>query len=148
MTILIDIKYTQEYIDLELPALDYAKPGDKGIDLFAIDNIVLKRNIPQLVRTGVKVAIPDDCVMLLFAKSGRSIEGIGMANGVGVIDPSYRGEIKAPLLYFGSFGHTEIQAGLAIVQFVVMPCPEVICRTTNTLNETERGEGGFGSTRK
>lgn len=148
MTVFLDVQYTQEYKELELPALDYAISGDVGIDLFCMDNVTLMKEVPQLVRTGIRVAVPNGCGMFLFPKSGRSLEGITLSNCVGVIDPSYRGEVKASLVYMGPFESINLTQGIAVVQFIILPCPTILLRETNQLDPTERGEGGFGHTRK
>ena len=107
-----------------------------------------------LVPTGLAVmpvdteSINDDVVMLLFARSGLSIKhGINLANGVGVIDSDYRGEIRVAL-HNNSFNKYVVKNGDRIAQLVVTPVFIPTVTNIDSLDTTERGTGGFGSTGK
>lgn len=125
-----------------------ATEGSAGVDLRACcEDISLKPLERCLVPTGIAVELPGPgYVGLVFARSGLSLnEGLALANGVGVIDSDYRGEIQVPVVNLSNT-LLHIINGKRIAQLVVMPVevPEMI--EFSTLNETLRGEGGFGST--
>lgn len=126
-----------------------ATPGSAGADLFACidDDIVIRPNERILIPTGIAVEISSETVGgFIFPRSSVSFKsGVSLANCVGVIDSDYRGEIKVALI-----NHSEsdfiVHNGDRIAQLVFLPViiPELV--VSDTLNETERGEGGFGST--
>ncbi len=120
-------------------------PTDAGADLSARDGTVMETGIRTLVRTGVKVEIPVGFVGLLFPRSSLSKLHITMTNSVGVIDSDYRGEILASLMYNGSPAYY-IDKGQRIVQLVIVPIVLADFVRVNSLSNTVRGEGGFGST--
>ncbi|MFV0411705.1 MAG: dUTP diphosphatase [Oscillospiraceae bacterium] len=125
--------------------------GAAGADLRACceEDIVLKPMERALVPTGLAIELPGPgTVALVFSRSGLAIkEGLAMANGVGVIDSDYRGEVAVPVINL-SQNTLRIINGERIAQLVMMPVqiPEMI--EIQTLTETPRGQGGFGSTGK
>jgi dUTP pyrophosphatase len=121
-----------------------AHESDAGADLCAKENTLLHGKCRTLVRTGVKVAIPIGYVGLLFPRSSLSKLGITMTNSVGVIDSSYRGEIMASLMYNSEHNYM-LEKATRIVQLVVLPITLPTFKVVEELNNTERGEGGFGS---
>lgn len=124
----------------------HAKPGDAGMDLRAMFGGFIAPGETRVFRTGVSVEIPSGYVGLLFPRSGlASKSGITMANAVGVIDSGYRGEIKAPLHNLSRVGVT-IDAGERVCQLVVVPFETCKCVEVDELSDSERGDGGFGST--
>lgn len=131
-----------------------ANPTDAGLDLRAKETVQLPHNVRIMVGTGVSVKIPKGHVGLLFARSSLSKKGIMLANGVGVIDSDYRGEIMAPLVYIpmsqNPVAQQELQKDERIVQLVVMPInlPKPVEYQGDQWLDTERGLGGFGSTGK
>ena len=100
-----------------------------------------------LIPTGIAVALPDSgCAAFVFARSGLAVKsGIALSNGVGVVDSDYRGELKVGLTNTSQEPFT-VKKGDRIAQLVVMPvlCPDI--EIAESLDETERGAGGFGST--
>lgn len=123
-----------------------------GADLYAcIDpNTVVEIAPGQTAKlsVGIKTEIPDGYVGLIFARSGLATkQDLAPANKVGVIDSDYRGEWFVPLHNHGDEVRT-IANGERIAQVIFMPVPKVIFKTVtlDKLTETERGEGGFGST--
>ena len=98
-------------------------------------------------RQGIAIGLPSpDTVGLVFARSGLAVKhGIGLSNGVGVIDSDYTGEIRVGLINQSAVPYA-LHPGERIAQLVVMPIcrPELV--EADTLEETERGAGGFGST--
>jgi dUTP pyrophosphatase len=123
-----------------------------GADLYAcIDPDTVVEIAPgQTIKlsVGIKTEVPDGYVGLVFARSGLSTkEDLAPANKVGVIDSDYRGEWFVPLHNHGSEIRT-IANGERIAQVIFIPVPKVVFETVtlDQLTETERGEGGFGST--
>lgn len=133
-------------LDKGVPLPKHAKPGDAGMDLTCYYDFYIKPGETILVGTGVSVEIPSGYVGLVFPRSGlASNSGITLANAVGVIDSGYRGEIFVPLLNVGKVG-SEIAAGTRVCQLVVVPFETCKCVEVDELSDSERGEGGFGST--
>lgn len=126
-----------------------ATEGSAGLDLCAcIDEpITLAGGETALIPTGLAIALPSaQYGAFVFARSGLSIKhGIGLLNSVGVIDSDYRGEIKVGVINQIKEPYT-IQPGERIAQLVVMPVSTMPVEEAESLDETERGAGGFGST--
>ena len=96
--------------------------------------------------TGLAMAIPEGYVGLIFARSGLATKhGLTPANCVGVIDSDYRGEIVVALVNLGAEDYV-IQPGERVAQLVIVPCAQPTLVETETLPQTQRGTGGFGST--
>ena len=130
---------------------DRKHPFDAGADLCAkLDSPLEKLRVPHyktaMVRTGVRVQIPEGYVGLVFARSSLCKKGLLLANGVGVIDAGYTGEIKVPLRAMPGRQSFEIEDGERIAQLVIVPCMLPTFEQVESLGETERGNGGFGST--
>ena len=128
-----------------------ATSGSAGMDLYAcIDEpITLAPGQLAIVPTGIAIALPDNgCAAFLYARSGLGVKhGICLSNGVGVIDSDYRGEICAGLCNVSDKPYT-IEPDERVCQMVIAPVltPDVV--DVNELDDTDRGEGGFGSTGK
>lgn len=128
-----------------------ATQGSAGLDLHAVidEPVVVAPGDLKMVGTGLAIGLPDSgYVALVFARSGLAVRhGIALSNGVGVIDSDYRGEIKVGLCNHGSEPYT-IAPGERIAQLVVMPVCSLPVLQVDSLEETARGQGGFGSTGK
>lgn len=125
----------------------YAHPGDAGADLVATEAVRLEPGERALVGTGVRIALPDGYVAFVVPRSGLAAKhGITIVNAPGTIDAGYRGEIKVALLNADPRVAYEIAPGDRIAQIIVMPVPRVRFLPVETLPESTRGEGGFGST--
>lgn len=126
-----------------------ATGGSAGLDLCAcIDApITLQGGETALVPTGLAIELPSaDYGAFIFARSGLAIKhGIGLLNAVGVIDSDYRGEIKVGMINQINEAYT-IEPGERIAQMVIMPVSMMPVEEVDTLGETDRGAGGFGST--
>ena len=128
-----------------------ATGGSAGMDLYAcIDEpITLAPGQLVIVPTGIAIALPDNrCAAFLYARSGLGVKhGICLSNGVGVIDSDYRGEICAGLCNVSDKPYT-IEPDERVCQMVIAPVltPDVV--EVSELDDTDRGEGGFGSTGK
>lgn len=128
---------------------EYSTAGASACDIRAdLDSpMVIPAGEIRLVPTGLAIeGAPDNVTVLLFARSGlASKHGIALANGVGVIDSDYRGEVKAALINNSKNDYT-IMPGERIAQMMFVPIIRPEFSVTETLSETERGEGGFGHT--
>jgi dUTP pyrophosphatase len=131
-------------IDPEVKAPNYANPGDAGMDFYSAENAVIKPSDRRVVKTGVKMAIPEGYVGLFWDKSGLAAKK-GIKIMAGVIDSGYRGEVGIVIHNLGKEDFI-IEKNMKIAQMLIQPVhsPEVV--EVNTLDETKRGEGGFGST--
>lgn len=126
----------------------FGKPGDAGADLVAtsMDNT---SRINQIVYgTGIAVEIPEGMVGLVFPRSSVRNHPLSMSNSVGVIDSGYRGEIMVTFNVLKAFTQEPYQIGDRIAQLVIMPVPLIQYIEVDELSETERGQGGHGSTGK
>ena len=123
----------------------FGKPGDAGADLVATS--VELRDNQVVYGTGLAVEIPEGMVGLVFPRSSIRNYDLVLSNGVGVIDSGYRGEIMATFNVKNPSDVQQIYAeGDRIAQLVIVPVPLINYREVNELSETERGEGGHGST--
>ena len=126
----------------------YAHEGDAGADLRAAikEPLTIQPGKSEWVGTGVRVEIPQGHVGLQFPRSGLGCNhGICLANGTGVIDSGYRGEVRAKLLNLGEEPFT-VNPGDRICQLVIVPYTKAKFWTVRELGESDRGEDGYGST--
>ena len=129
---------------------EYATVGSAGADLYACldDSVTIAPYEAAMIGSGVAIAIPEDLVGLVFARSGLACKnGVAPRNKVGVIDSDYRGEIKVSL-YKQSKEPFTVNNGDRIAQHVRTPFYQATFDEVSDLSETLRGEGGFGSTGK
>ena len=147
----LKIKALDPRIGREIPAPRYATAGAAAMDLCAcIDApVTIGAGKRAVVSTGIAIALPSkDYVALLFARSGLGIKhGICLANGVGVIDSDYRGEICVGLCNVSDKPYT-VEPFERVAQMVIAPVIVPTVTEVSELSDTERGEGGFGSTGK
>ena len=119
-----------------------------GADLYSAEDadVVIEPNETKFIGTGLAMEIPEGYVGLVYARSGLACKrGLAPANKVGVVDSDYRGEIKVALHNHGKESQT-VEKGERIAQMVIAPYLSVNYEEADELSETERGEGGFGST--
>lgn len=131
--------------DAVLPV--YQTAGAAGADLHAcIDGpIVLQPLERRVIPTGLAMSIPEGYEVQIRARSGMSIKhGITMVNGIGTIDADYRGEVGALVINLGQEAFT-IEPGMRIAQMVVAKYEVTGWNVVESLDETERGTGGYGS---
>lgn len=134
-------------LDPGLPVPGYAHPGDAGADLMAAVDQVLEPGERALVPTGVALALPQGYVGLVHPRSGLAARhGITIVNAPGTIDAGYRGEIKVLLLNTDRREAFSVRRGDRIAQLVVQRCEQVRFVEVDTLDESARGTGGYGST--
>lgn len=132
---------------LALPS--YATSASAGVDLCADlnDSVTLSPGENVKIPTGLAIELPGPHVVaLVFARSGLASRfGVGLTNGVGVIDSDYRGEIQVLMQNLGD-QPLKINPGDRIAQMVFMPIFKAVFEEVSELEETARGTGGFGST--
>jgi dUTP pyrophosphatase len=133
---------------VKLPA--YQTAGSAGCDVcaFLSEDIVLKPGERALVPTGIKMAIEEGYEVQVRPRSGLAAKnGVTVLNTPGTIDSDYRGEVKVILINLGKEDFV-IKNGERIAQLVCAPVTQAVFEKTSSLDETERGAGGFGSTGK
>jgi dUTP pyrophosphatase len=137
-----------EAADLPLPC--YATQGAAGMDLMA----ALPAEAPKtlrpgeraLISTGLRIALPEGCEAQIRPRSGLAFrQGVTLLNSPGTIDSDYRGVIQVILINLGE-EPVIVRRGDRIAQMIVAPVARALWVTLETLDETARGEGGFGST--
>ena len=136
-------------LDPGLPLPTYAKPGDAGADLYSRIDLTLEPGERALVPTGVAIALPEGFAAFVHPRSGIAIKnGISMVNSPGTIDAGYRGELQIALINHDLRKKFAIKRGDRIAQLVFAKVEQADWTQVEMLSETERGEGGFGSTGK
>ncbi len=120
--------------------------SDIGYDISASDDVTLKSNEVTLVNTGIAINLPQQCAGFVLPRSGLSTKHkITLINSPGLIDPGYTGELLVPLINHGDDDY-EIKAGDRIAQLVLINTNSVNFKVVDSLPETDRSSGGFGST--
>ena len=122
----------------------YACKDDAGMDFYANENTIIAPNQRKLISTGISMAIPKGYVGLIWDKSGIASK-FGLKTMAGVIDAGYRGEIKI-VLHNLSTQDYEIKTGEKIAQMLIQPIEQKELKLVSELDESDRGNGGFGST--
>ncbi|MDT9756435.1 dUTP diphosphatase [Heyndrickxia coagulans] len=130
--------------DAQLP--QRANPGDAGLDLYSIEEKTIAPGEAELIRTGIAIELPRRTEAQVRPRSGLALNHrVTVLNSPGTIDEGYRGEIKVILINFGKQPFT-VEKGMRIAQMIIAPVMSVTVTVTEQLAESERGEGGFGST--
>ena len=126
-----------------------ATPGSAAYDLYSIESTFIPPGVTASVRTGLSIEIPEGWKGEIYSRSGLAYDGVVVSNSPGKIDSDYRGEIKV-LLYNNknhcSQGLIRIEAGSRVAQFEINPVQDIEFEEVEDLSDTQRGEGGFGST--
>jgi dUTP pyrophosphatase len=123
----------------------YETAGAAGMDLRAAEAITLKPGARCLMPTGIAIALPQGFEAQVRPRSGLAVKhGVTVLNSPGTIDSDYRGEVKVPLINHGKEDFT-IARGDRIAQMVIAPVTRITWAELETLDETARGAGGFGS---
>ncbi len=124
----------------------HAHDGDAGADLYAREDTWIAPGDWAIVPTGVAVAIPAGHAGLVTPRSGLAARhGLGVANGPGLVDAGYRGELKVILINHGA-EPVQLRRGERIAQLVVVPVADQEFVEVDELPPSGRGDGGFGST--
>jgi dUTP pyrophosphatase len=139
------VKIKKLHSDAVIPT--YAKSGDAGMDLVAT-KIISNTTFDVTYGTDISLEIPEGFVGLVFPRSSIRKYELILSNSVGVIDSGYRGEIQATFKKENGLDSLAYKVGDRICQITIIPYPPIEFEEVNELNNTERGEGGFGSTGK
>lgn len=153
----IQVKIKKLHPDAVIPR--YAKPGDAGLDLTAVSR-TFDEDGNVVYGTGLAFEIPEGYVGLVFPRSSLSKKDIALSNAVGVVDSGYRGEVTAkfkPTNYFNCYEDcgrivecphygSIYGIGERIAQMIILPYPQIEFEEVDELSQTERADGGYGST--
>jgi len=130
--------------DVDVPA--YAHPGDAGLDICSAEDVTMEPGERALVSTGFAMALPEGYAAFVQPRSGLAARsGISIVNTPGLIDCHYRGEVKVILVNLGREPF-RVSRGDRIAQMVIQKVESVRVAVVDELDDTSRGEGGFGST--
>jgi dUTP pyrophosphatase len=125
----------------------YAKDGDAGMDLIAT-SIIENTSFQITYGLGIALEIPNGFVGLVFPRSSIRKYELALSNSVGVIDSGYRGELQATFIKENGLDSLAYKVGDRIAQIMIIPYPPIEFDEVAELSDTERGDGGFGSTGK
>ena len=142
----VQIEKLAGHSDISLPA--YQSEHAAGMDVCAAisEPILLKPGQIALIPTGFRMAVPVGYEAQIRPRSGLAVKhGISMPNTPGTIDADYRGEVKVPLINLGQ-ADFEVTHGMRVAQMIIKPVPHVVWELVQELDQTIRGEGGFGHT--
>ena len=140
----VNVKVEKLNENAKLPT--YAHDTDAGADVYAAEAIIIKPNETKLIKTGLKVAIPNGYEIQIRPRSGLSLKtGLRVANAPGTVDAQYRGEICVIMTNISTAAEN-INIGDRIAQMVISPVPMIKWIEEEIVDETDRGSGGFGST--
>ena len=138
------LRFKRIHPDAVLPA--YAHPSDAGMDVRSVEDLVIPAGKRALVHTGLVMLLPPMYEAQVRPRSGLALKhGVTVLNTPGTIDSGYRGEVGVILANFGD-ADFQVKKGDKVAQLVIAPVtqPEVV--ETDVIDETDRGDGGFGST--
>ena len=124
----------------------YVHPGDSGMDLYSVEDMIIAPGETAFVHTGLKIAVPEGYEAQVRPKSGLALNhSMTVLNTPGTVDSGYRGEICVILINHGK-DPFHVQKHTKIAQMVICPviCAEIV--EMENLDDTARGVGGFGST--
>ena len=124
----------------------YAHPGDAGMDVRSIEEVTLSPGARALIHTGLVLMLPPNAEAQVRPRSGLALKhGITVLNTPGTIDAGYRGEVGVILINLGTEPFV-VEKGMKIAQLVVSPVAQAEVVEVTSVDETDRGAGGFGST--
>ena len=125
----------------------YAHAGDAGADLRSAESVTIQPGDRALIGTGVSIAIPQGYAAFVVPRSGLAAKhGITVLNTPGTVDAGYRGEVKVTLLNTDLNKAFTVEPGDRIAQVIIMPVARAEFVPVDSLPQSERGAGGFGST--
>ncbi len=138
------LSFKRIHPDAVLPS--YAHPGDAGMDVRSVEDLVIPAGGRVLVHTGLVAVIPDGYELQVRSRSGLALKsGVAVLNSPGTVDAGYRGEIGVILANFGDGGFV-VKKGDRVAQLVAAPVTVAEIFETDSVDATDRGAGGFGST--
>jgi dUTP pyrophosphatase len=138
-----EVKIKRLHKDSVIPT--YSKDGDAGLDLVATE-IISNTTFDVTYGTGISMEIPKGYVGLVYPRSSIRKYDLSLSNSVGVIDSGYRGEIQATFKKTNGLDSVKYKTGDRIIQIIIVPYPRVTFIEVDELSDSERGDGGFGST--
>lgn len=139
----MQIKVKKLYEDTKLPS--YSHPGDVGLDMYSRESITLSPGDQHIFFIGFALEFPEGYAAIVKDKSGMAKKGLHTMGGV--YDAGYRGEYNVQLMNVGKEAYT-VEVGDKIAQLILFPVTIATLEETDTLSESVRGEGRFGSTGK
>jgi dUTP pyrophosphatase len=126
-----------------------AYDGDAAFDLYAAEAATLPPGRRAVIGTGIALGLPPGLAALTLPRSGLAAKhGISIVNAPGLIDPGYRGEVRVILLNTDTEAPFEVSEGDRIAQLLFLPLTDVSLATVDALQDTARGQRGFGSSGK
>lgn len=138
---------TLKRLDSELPLPCYAHDGDAGLDLYSATSIEVLPGQRVLIPTGIAIGIPEGYAGFLQPRSGLALRsGLSFVNTPGLIDCHYRGEVKVIAVNLDPHVTISVSRGDKIAQLVIQRVERVEIAEVDELDDTLRGESGFGST--
>ena len=141
------IRLAVQRLDPGLPLPAYAREGDAGLDLYAVETVTLSPGARAAVGTGIAVAIPAGCAGFVLPRSGLALRhGLSPLNTPGLIDAGYRGEIRVLLVNHDLAESVTVKRGDRVAQLVVQRVEAAELIEVEMLPPSARGTGGFGST--
>jgi len=141
------MKIKLKQLDPDLPVPKYAHKDDAGCDLYSQTDLILKPGERALMPTGIKIAIPVGYAGFIQPRSGIALtHGISIVNSPGIVDSSYRGEIKVILINLDKKKTVKLKKGEKVCQLTIQKVEKADFELVDDLDKTERGGGGFGST--
>jgi len=146
MTVTVSVQRLPHNTDLPLPAYETAAAAGMDLPAAVEEDLIVEPGARALVPTGLAIALPEGYEAQIRPRSGLAArDGVTVLNTPGTVDPDYRGEVEVILINLGDAPFT-ITRGMRIAQMVIAPVTQAKMVETDTLPETERGAGGFGST--
>ena len=138
------LRFKRIHPDAVLPS--YAHPSDAGMDVRSVEDLTIAPGTRALVPTGLVMLLPPMYEAQVRPRSGLALKsGITVLNTPGTIDSGYRGEVGVILMNLGDVPF-EVKKGDKVAQIVIAPVTQPTIEETDTIDETDRGAGGFGST--
>jgi len=139
------IKVERVNKDIELPKYQHYGE-DAGLDLHAAEELTIKSGEYELIKTGLKIAVPKGYAAFVYPRSGLALKnGVTVLNADGVIDSGYRGEIAVILINHGTEDF-KIKLNDRIAQLIIQKVNIIEWEEVDSLSESQRGDGGFGHT--
>jgi len=140
----IKVQITCIHDDAVIPK--YAHDNDAGVDLYSCEDATLKPGERKLIKTGIKIAVPEGYEAQVRPRSGLAIKhGLSICNTPGTVDAGYRGEICVILINHGQ-EKFQVEKGMRICQMIFNKVEQAEFEEVDELDQTTRGEGGFGHT--
>ena len=138
------LRFRKVHPDAVLPS--YAHPSDAGMDVRSVEDLTIAPGKRALVHTGLVMLLPPKYEAQVRPRSGLALKsGVTVLNTPGTIDSGYRGEVGVILANFGD-ADFPVKKGDKIAQIVIAPVTQPTIEETDSIDETDRGTGGFGST--